>query len=176
MKKYVVTGGPCSGKTTILNSINSLGFHILPESSRIVMEKYNIHPKKDFNNFQRILMIEQMGMEINLSNLDVDVAFLDRSILDNYAYANFGNVTCSPEIEDFVRNTDYSKIFLLDITPEYKKDDQRWESQYMAKTIHNKIHNTYNEFGYNPIEVPFFEEDSFEKSVEKRRDFILKRI
>ncbi|RLI44817.1 hypothetical protein DRO69_06575, partial [Candidatus Bathyarchaeota archaeon] len=38
-RKCVITGGPGSGKTTLVNKLSSLGFKVIPEAARLVVER-----------------------------------------------------------------------------------------------------------------------------------------
>ena len=38
--KIVITGGPGTGKTSIINKLESLGHHVFHESSREIIRKY----------------------------------------------------------------------------------------------------------------------------------------
>ncbi|MEM5794016.1 MAG: AAA family ATPase [Candidatus Aenigmatarchaeota archaeon] len=37
---YVITGEPSSGKTTILKKLEELGYFVVPETARILIDKY----------------------------------------------------------------------------------------------------------------------------------------
>jgi len=169
MKKYVITGGPCSGKTTMIYAISSRGFNILQESSRKVMKKYGIHPNNDFANFQKIVMKEQIEIEKSLRKCNFNEVFLDRSIIDSYTYSKFGGLKYPEEIQNIIRNTDYDKIFFLEMLEEYRRDRERWETKEIARHIGNELYKTYIDFGYEPISVPPL-------PFEDRVDFILNRI
>jgi len=38
-KWYVITGGPCSGKTTIIKELRKIGYIVYPEAARIFIDK-----------------------------------------------------------------------------------------------------------------------------------------
>jgi len=169
MKKYVITGGPCSGKTTIIYGISSRGFPILQETARKVMWKYGIHPKDDFINFQKVLMDEQIKIEKGLEKCNFKEVFLDRSLIDTYAYAKFGGLKYPEEIIKIVENAKYDKIFFLERLDEYMLDPKRWESEEIADELHKTLYKTYIDFGYEPIYVPSL-------PFKERIDFILSEI
>jgi len=169
MKKYVITGGPCSGKTTMIYAISSRGFDVIQESSRKIMKKYGIHPKTNFNIFQKTLMKEQIEIEKNLEKCNFDEVFLDRSTIDAYIYAKLGNLEYPKEILDIVKSMNYDKVFFLDMLEEYKPDHERWETEETARHVGNELYKAYIDFGYDPIDVPVL-------PFEERVDFILNRI
>mgnify|MGYP001585908695 CR=1 FL=1 len=43
---YVVTGGPNSGKTTIIEHLSKLNYHIVPEYARLLIDKELFRGKK----------------------------------------------------------------------------------------------------------------------------------
>ena len=45
MKRYVLTGGPCSGKTTVLNILAKCGYPVVPELAREMIEKEILNTK-----------------------------------------------------------------------------------------------------------------------------------
>ena len=65
--KYIITGGPCVGKTTVLEKLAFKGFETVSESSRIVIDYerkkaetdqlYNpIYPHTDLAKFQLLVL------------------------------------------------------------------------------------------------------------------------
>lgn len=169
MKKYVITGGPCSGKTTMIYAISSRGFDIFQEASRKIMKKYGIHPKDDFINFQKIVMKEQIEIERSLEKCNFNEVFLDRSIIDSYTYSKLGGLEYPEKIQNIIKNTDYDKVFFLGMLEEYKPDKERLETEEAAKHIGNELYKAYLNFGYDPVDVP-------DLPFEERVDFILNKI
>ena len=61
---YVITGGPCTGKTTILNDLHEKGYRVLHEIARKVIEEKqktnkDYLPTTDINEFQQLLLDAQ---------------------------------------------------------------------------------------------------------------------
>ena len=162
MKKYVLTGGPCSGKTTLLSELKKRGYNIVEESARDIIRKHNgILPEER----QRRIAKSQLEIELSLPD---NTYFLDRSIIDTIAYSLFHNVT-PPCFPDFQLKARYNKIFLLERLS-FKNDGERIEkSEEEAIKVHEKIVEAYQMFGYVLIPVPIMH-------VEQRADFILSKI
>ena len=60
MKKYVITGGPGIGKTTVIEILSSRGYEIVPEAARIIIEEEQINdsdalPWKNLKKFQNLV-------------------------------------------------------------------------------------------------------------------------
>ena len=168
--KHVLTGGPGTGKTTLINLLVEMGYDVVPEAARYVIEQEQFSggdalPWKDNDAFQDKVLSHQLFLE---DGLDSKIAFLDRGIVDGYGYSkHFGNLP-SDRLIDLGKNR-YGKIFLLDRLPNYQNDAERLEDFEDAGIIHSAIEKAYVDFGYQPIRVPVL-------SPEERIDFILNRI
>ncbi|MFH1365522.1 MAG: ATP-binding protein [archaeon] len=169
MKKYVITGGPCSGKSTLIKRIKEKGYSILEEIARkIILERKEVPlTSKEQAYRQRLILSAQVREELILNS---EFVFLDRSIIDNFAYQNYllGGIIQSSveETKDLPR---YDKIFFLERLP-FEKDGLRIEKgDSEAEEIHNEIFKQYKLRGYNPVKVPVMDIDS-------RTGFVLKHI
>lgn len=169
MKKYVLTGGPSVGKTTVLTLLKEKGYLVLPESARPILEQEQakedgILPTNNPEKFQEMVAIRQAEKE---KDLEGDIAFLDRSLIDGYAYCILSNVSKPKLIEQYAYNA-YEKIFILDRLP-FIDDGTRWEDSEKAQKIHKIIEDTYKNFNYELITVPVL-------PPEERVQFILERL
>jgi predicted ATPase len=84
MKKYVITGGPGIGKTTIIELLAMKGYKIVPEAARMIIEEEKLVesdavPWKNLQLFQEKVAARQLELE---SVVKGDVIFLDRGIID----------------------------------------------------------------------------------------------
>jgi predicted ATPase len=170
MKKYVLTGGPSVGKTTIIEILASRGYKIVPEAARIVIEEERVKgsdalPSKNFEKFQQYVAEKQIDLE---SKVEGDAVFFDRGIIDGYAYCKYRNIQPPQQIIELGRGR-YDKIFLLDSLGMYVEDGVRSRSLEDAVKIHQHIKEVYEEFGYDLVHVPVF-------SPEERVDFILNNL
>lgn len=110
IKKYVITGGPCSGKTTVISLLKRKGFLVLEETAREVLRnnKRRKNPKNDLE-LQIEIFERQIKKENNLGDAQV---FLDRSALDGVAYS----LLMHGRVPDIALNYDfkgrYDLIFL----------------------------------------------------------------
>lgn len=181
MIKYVITGGPCVGKTTTLNELKR-EFSILDETARIIIQReqekeendpsyVGCVPYKRLYDFQVAVAEMQMWREEVLDeNLPMNVpVFLDRSLVDNIAFARIGGVDESPNIRKNIENAKYQKVFFLEHLGIYEKDGQRRESMEYGLKVHNEIRNVYKELGFNVIDIPAV-------SVEERISLIKQHI
>lgn len=171
-KKYVLTGGPCTGKTTTLLALLEKGFRAVPEVPRMIIEgeqanNGTILPWKDFLNFQKTVLQKQIELESDLQ--DHHVAFLDRGVPDQIAYCRLQGTEVPIEILEAVKSNRYDRVFLLDRLPVYETDSARKEDPKTAERLHQLIREAYLELDYDVVSVP-------PVSVQKRIEFILSSI
>lgn len=155
---YVITAGPSAGKSTTINALSAQGYRTAPEAARLVIEQAiseggsaeQIRKRDDFQG-----MVESKDLRIEDNLPDDEVVFLDRSLADNIAYRRHrGNEP--PEIMTWLRGTcedRYEKVFLLDRI-DFQDDDVRTEDEMEAQRIHHALRDTYEDLGYDVVEVP----------------------
>lgn len=116
MLKIVLTGGPCAGKTSVLeyitDKLGAVGYKIdiVPETATEVFEA-GYKPGKNITQeeFQRLILVKQLEKEeiYNKLNDDKRIVFFDRGILDACAYAPEG---CMDDLFNKYHLT-YSEIY-----------------------------------------------------------------
>lgn len=155
MKKYVLTGGPGIGKTTIIEILSSMGYEIVPEAARIIIEEEQFKntdalPWKNLQKFQNLVVQKQLEDENKIKN---EIVFLDRGIIDGYGYCMLGNAEVPELIIQNAQNR-YEKVFILDQLETYANDSARLETHDEAKKVHEAIIDAYQHFGYELVFVP----------------------
>ncbi|MEN9614508.1 MAG: hypothetical protein RLZZ347_815 [Candidatus Parcubacteria bacterium] len=171
-KPFVITGGPGVGKTTVIEILRKRGCKVVDETAREIIEREmakgsEVLPWKDLQEFQVQVFKRQSEKEMGVLESPRPV-FLDRSIIDGYAYCVLGKVSPSLEIARLAPGR-YAKVFLLERLPGYITDESRVEDLQFAKDIHVMIEKVYRDFGYEVVQVPILES-------EERVDFILKYL
>jgi len=165
VKKYVLTGGPSSGKSTTIEDLRKRGYSVLDEVAREMIKQRESYPntKRGICEFQEMMFNEQLKRE---RSLDGKLAFLDRGLGDYYAYSEH-LVGYVPEgMRDFDIRGRYDALFVLDRLP-FVDDGLRIESgEEEAEKLHRKLIDAYVGCGYNPVFVPIL-------PVKERTEFIL---
>lgn len=167
--KYVLTGAPCTGKTTIVNDFKKNGYQTVPEVASIFIEeelRKSNEPiwKTDIISFQKKLICKQMEFEAKIDFFKP--TFLDRSIIDIIAYCKVFNTNPDSYFIDLAKTNRYSKVFILDFLENYEITNVRSESLEKSKNIQAILIETYKEFGYELIKIPA-------NSISNRVDLIL---
>ncbi len=175
MKKnnwYVITGGPCAGKTTVIKQLKKKGFEIFPEAARMYIEQ-EIQKgrtleeiRRDERAFQHALL--EMKLKAEAQYDPAQVMFFDRGIPDSVAYYKAFNIAEDTELTSAMSQCTYKKIFLFELLP-YKKDEGRNEDVITAQKIQQNLEKSYQDLSIPIIRVPVM-------SVEKRVEFVLKSI
>lgn len=174
MRKIVITGGPCSGKTTLTKELSQRGAYVVQEAALQLIEEENrgekkIYPWTDYAEFNKRLIKLQKSLEEKIPR-EISAAYLDRSLIDSAAYLRLRNLPIPTELENAIKSAEYSLFFILDMLPEkhWAQTDgrpARMQSYSEGQIIHEAIEKTYASYGIKLMKIPVM-------SVEKRADFI----
>ncbi len=171
--KIVITGGPGTGKTSIINKLKQSGQQCYPEISRdIILEarKDGIEQlfTKDPLLFSQKLLDGRIQQYKDAENAPEKTIFLDRGIPDILAYMEFSGQKSPDAFVDACKSYRYSSIFLVPPWSEiHTTDNERYETFEQTERIHQHLKATYENLNYNCILVPF-------GTVAERCNFILK--
>jgi len=174
-KKIVITGGPGSGKTTLISFLKEQGHQCMPEISReVTLEAKKQGIDQLFLN-DPILFSEKLleGREkqfCDTENLKKTFLFFDRGLPDITAYMDYSNTQYPNHFFEVCNTNRYDHIFLLPPWKEiYKQDNVRYETFNEALEIHTYLLRGYEKYGYRVIEVPF-------GSLESRMKYIFNQL
>lgn len=174
-KRIVITGGPSSGKTSLINHLDSQGFICMEEVSRQVI----LEARKD--GIEQLFLTDPMLFSTKLLNhrhqqflaaleSDQSQLFYDRGMPDVIAYMDFFGSDYPEDFEKPCFDHRYDYVFLLPPWEDiYTQDNERYETFEQAVIIHDALLNAYKKYGYEVILVP-------EGSIENRTAFILNTL
>lgn len=167
----VVTGPPCSGKTTVINALAAHGYTTAEEVARARIKQLLAADlsldkiRQDGLTLQRDILASKLERE---SALDVEqLIFFDRGVPDSIAYYRYYGLDPSEVIEKAALKR-YQHIFYLEGLP-LEHDDVRHESDEAAAQIGELIYQAYGDLGYSVTRVPAV-------SVAQRVGFILQNV
>lgn len=178
MRKCVISGGACAGKTTLVNALSARGHFVLPEIALELIEQEadcggKVFPWTDFERFQERCYREQQSKEHELP-ADQDVVFLDRSLIDSVAYYRSRELPLPDELRVAISGSDYSCAFILDILPEEHwaithNGKPRMQSYATAVEMHKRILDTYLSYSIPVFRIPV-------TSVDERVDAVMRIV
>lgn len=155
---HVLTGGPCSGKTTLLNELEKEGFKTIREVAReVIAEEKSLNSNfltwNNLEEFQLKVLERQIEIERNLEN-SKETIFSDSAIPSGIAYLKTYNKNVPEKLLQESSKKRYGKIFFLEQISKYENDSERAESKELSEKIHALLKNTYASLGYEIIEIP----------------------
>ncbi|KZE92429.1 hypothetical protein AVP42_02583 [Agromyces sp. NDB4Y10] len=169
---YVITGGPSSGKTTMVDLLRQRGYHTTIEHARhyIDLQRLGGRTVADVRSrqleFQRNVLAMQLEQE---AALDPDeIVFLDRGLPDSLAYYRFLDLPPDPSLLDALTRVEYRKVFLLDLLP-LAEDYARTEDAEAQHRIQELLLDVYEGLQVPLARVPVLPPD-------ERVEFVLARL
>lgn len=159
-KIVVIIGGPGSGKTTLIEGLNSKGYTCYPEVSReVILEARKQGFEQLFLEKPLLfseLLLEGRKKQYNQAVKDESsIVFIDRGIPDVLAYMHYIGDAYPAFFDEACHEHKYTKIFFLPPWEEiYTADEERYENYEQAKLIAGHLNETYKKYGYDLIEVP----------------------
>lgn len=173
--KIVITGGPATGKSSIINELIKRNYNCLEEISRQV----TLDARKDGVEqlfltqpllFSELLLKGRIQQYKETLEQDKPFIFLDRGIPDVLAYMDYIGDDYPDYFVQACENNRYDCVFILAPWKEiYTSDSERYENFDQAVQIHKHLSETYIKYGYKLINVPF-------GTIESRADYILNAI
>ncbi len=171
----VVTGGPGSGKTTLVDALGKLGFATVPEAAIQVIDELNdelgLEGQKAWRSenradFQTRVIHRQVALEERCSA--EGTTFLDRGRLDGLAYCRHFGQPVPAELERLAPLARYDRVFVLDTLSDFadRGATGRTSDRAASIAIRERIEEVYREHGYAAVRVP-------EMDVGRRVEFVL---
>jgi predicted ATPase len=169
---YVITGGPSSGKTTIVTRLCELGYRTAIEEARHYLDLQRARGKtveeieRNRRKFQKKVLNMQIDQERSLP--PHEIVFLDRAIPDTRAYCRFLNIPEDKRLSHLLESVSYRKIFILDLLP-LVRDYARREDAASQKKIEQLLIEVYESLPFPVVRVPVL-------PIEARIQFILRNL
>lgn len=161
VKRYILTGTPGSGKTSIINILKNQHYSIIDESATdiIAQEQNKGHnrPWEQENFIDKIIHLQKQR-QIEADTI-VPLQFYDRSPFCTYALARYLHIepseTLLDEIERILKNKIYeNKVFFIENLGFCTPTDARqisFEESLIFEQTHTEI---YTQFGCECIKIP----------------------
>lgn len=161
-QRYILTGGPGAGKTSIINLLAKHGYHVVPEAATEIIEeglKQNIERPWKAEDYH-IKMYELISKrQIEVQNSSTPIVFFDRGPLDGISYVLLQKRTLYQYVVDCVQaaiDNRYfkKKVFFIDslgfVVSGPARDEDLLESLQKARCLEDN----YQAMGYEIIHIP----------------------
>ena len=154
----VIAGGPCSGKTTVLNALREKGFWVEEETAERLLRS-GVQSGQSARSMrsdavqwqQEVLQMDHALFE----KLPVDQRiFTDTSFIEDVVYSRRAGIEVGPNVCDWLHKRRFGQVFFLAPVGVHESTSIRMESQPLAHHLSHAIHNEYERFGYEPIAIP----------------------
>lgn len=175
-KIVVITGGPGTGKTSVVNLLKKK-HHVVPESARLILTRNILFKGKNSEQvrgrkFQEAIWDLEVKHYKKIHNHNGQgYVFFDRGFFDGFAYARLSHLNGLHDRVVEGKHIKYDYVFILNPLPKklYENDGVRSESYNEALKIHKLINQIYVRYGYKPIRVPF-------GTVKERTQYIINHL
>jgi predicted ATPase len=178
-QKIVITGGPGTGKTSIIKELEKRNYFCYHEVIReLTLEAKEEGSLKDLSTNPIAKVDDSMGFNLKILNgrikqfndsfnLKNEIIFFDRGVPDVLGYMDYFKQSYD---NTFIKPCEENKYTRIIVLPPwegiYVSDDERFESYEEAVEIHTALENIYKKFNYEILVVPF-------GTVEDRTNFII---
>src|SRR5215475_14089198 len=156
--RFVITGGPGAGKTTILNALAERGYICAAESARAIIRERlasGFSPRPPLAQFGNEILQRDIARYLETRVTDHPV-FFDRSIVDALGILDQQHAISLAEAEECIRSFPYNKIVLLMPPWEaiYRTDAERDQTFADSVQVCESLRIWYARWDYQTIEVP----------------------
>lgn len=157
-KWFVITGGPSTGKTTLLSELGKLGYVTVPEAARAVIDQaiakgISVEElRSDEKQFQEDVAFMKRDVEAELD--PNTITFFDRGMQDTVAYYGSYGFAMDNGVEALMDHSKYQQVFLLEPLETYKEDYARVEDEAFRKKIGDLLEEAYTKYGMKPVRLP----------------------
>jgi len=167
MYKITVSGGPHTGKTTLLEALHTEfpDAYFVPEPATEVIEHElgmqttdnsyapNV-PWIDYKKFVPAVVDKSIELEAKIPT-DTKLVFQDRSLIDNMGYARLNKFDdFVPRVQRLVAAANYTVALFCEPVGEYAANHVRRETHDEAIRTHKFLQQAYHESGIRVVELP----------------------
>jgi predicted ATPase len=168
---HVLTGAPCSGKTTLIDMLAEKGFQTIPQIGRVYVEGEMAKGRTTAAILENAAVTQRCVVEMQVRferRLHVnEIAFLDSGSPDCLTYCRFMGLNPNTILAECFHHR-YASVFKLDRFP-FQPDDVRLEDDSSAGLIDEWLARDYAALGYDVVRVAVL-------SPQERVAFLLDRL
>jgi len=169
---HIITGGPGSGKTSLIDSLRSRSYGCSVEAGRgIIQDQVLIQgralPWLDPRLFAELMLAWEMR-SYHMAKQSAGPFFFDRGVPDVLGYLRLSKISAPEHMQKAATEFRYNPtVFIAPPWPEiFHQDLERKQDFDEAQRTHDALVSTYNGLDYDLIELPRI-------AVKQRCQFIL---
>src|SRR5712692_5224324 len=161
MKRYILTGTPGSGKTSIIQELKRKGYAVVEEAATdvIALEQVNGNPEPWMQpGFIDKIVSLQKQRQINTSTFPCELQFYDRSPICTYALSRYLGYPPSACLLEEMRRIEHENIYQKQVffieNLGFCQPTEARKISFEESLLFEKIHGeTYTSLGYDLIKI-----------------------
>jgi predicted ATPase len=157
---FVITGGPGSGKSTLIDALAAYGLSHMPEAGRAIIQDQmaiggSALPWSDRLAFAELMLSWEMRSYRAAGELRGPVIF-DRGVPDVVGYLTMTGLPVPTHIERAARSFRYNRrVFIAPPWPAiFAQDNERKQSLEEAEATYRAMVDVYSRLGYELVALP----------------------
>ena len=157
---HVLTGGPGSGKTTLIEALAAAGVATSPEVGRAVIREQRMAggdalPWANQKAFADLMVVRDIAAREAALATGV-ITVLDRGVPDVAGFLRVSGLPVPAHIDEAARTCRYNpRVFIAPFWPEiFTGDAERKQSPEVAEATFAVMVRTYRDYGYDLVELP----------------------
>ena len=170
---FILTGGPGSGKSTLIDALEGLGHARTIEAGRgVIRDQRDIDgpalPWRDPALFAELMLCWEMR-SYHLAINQPGAVFFDRGVPDVAGYLRLHGLPVPAHVRKAAEQLRYNRrVFIAPPWPEiFTQDSERKQGFQEAERTHDSMVATYSDYGYELVTLP-------RASVQERLQFVIK--
>ncbi len=150
--RIVITGGPSTGKTTVISHLQDYGYKVVHEMATQVITEGKILPWVDRAKFQAEVLKRQLRAEASILDFESSI-FLDRGAFDGEAYYIYDGMPIPPSFST-IDASQYDMALLMEPLPFFDANDVRRENLEFTQAISVVLEECYSRRGIRVVRIP----------------------
>lgn len=184
VKKIVLTGGPFSGKSTLISELEFLGYPIVQEAALLVIDDLNEEMgvaaqikfrQENLDKIQEMIYEKQVKLENHAISQAIknnfDFIICDRGVYDGLAYYKLFEKSPHKNLIEKIETHKYDHVFVCEVLPNFdsRSDTGRFEDAESSKKLSNYSYDIYSRVTPNILWLPVM-------SIDERLNFVIDSI
>ncbi|HVW76857.1 MAG TPA: AAA family ATPase [Alloacidobacterium sp.] len=172
---HILTGGPGSGKSTLIDALEQVGYARSVEAGRGIIQQQvsiggNALPWINPAAFADLMLTWEMR-SYEIAQKTAGPVFFDRGVPDIAGYLQLNDLAIPSYVEKAIELYGYNRrVFIAPPWREiFSQDAERKQDFPEAVCTYEAMVSIYTKYGYQPVEIP-------QTTVEKRVEFVLSKI